>query len=394
MILEENSGSSAEMGNGMIDLQVTREKIDRVDRQIVELFQERMELAKDVAEYKLEVGKPVFDKEREQEKLAVLGSMAGNEFNRRSIRELFAQIMSLSRKFQYGMLPKTVRMEAFACLEKIPVGKDTKVVYFGVPGTHTHQAMEEFFGHDVDACNALTFREVMEMVQNGDVDYGILPIENSSTGGITDNYDLLMEYDNYIVGEHYLKINQALLGLPGAKLSDIKKVYSHPQGLMQCSTFFEEHPEIGQEEYASTAGAAMKIAQDQDITQAAIAGVKAAECYGLEVLNPALNRESGNSTRFLVISRKPMYSHDANKVSICFEIPHESGTLVDILSHFKFNGLNMTKIESRPIPGRTWEYRFIIEFEGNLNDPGVKNALNGIFEEAVTVKILGNFVTQ
>ena len=149
-----------------------------------------------------------------------------------------------------------------------------------------------------------------------------------------------------------------------------------------------------QEEYASTAAAAMKIAQDQDMTQAAIAGVKAAECYGLEVLNPALNRESGNSTRFIVISRKPMYFYDSNKVSICFEIPHESGTLVDILSHFKFNGLNMTKIESRPIPGKTWEYRFVIEFEGNLNDPGVKNALNGIFEEAATVKILGNFVTQ
>lgn len=378
----------------MVDLQVTREKIDNVDKQIVALFQERMELARDVAEYKLNVGKPVFDKERERNKLKKLSSMAENEFNQRSIQELFAMIMSLSRKFQYGMLSETEAIERFQCLDILPIEKTTRVVYFGVPGTHTHQAMGEFFGDKVQVRNALTFKEIMELVQQGGIDYGILPIENSSTGGITDSYDLLMEYDNYIVGEHYLKINQALLGLPGAKIENLSKIYSHPQGLLQCSTFFEEHPKIQQEKYDSTAAAAKKIAEDGDITHAAIAGIKAAECYGLEVLNPVLNKEEANSTRFIVISKKPIYVKDSNKVSICFEIPHESGTLADILSHFKFNGLNMTKIESRPIPGRTWEYRFVIEFEGNLNDDGVRNALNGIFEEAVKVKILGNFVTQ
>ncbi len=382
------------MRNNMVDLQVTREKIDNVDKQIVALFQERMELARDVAEYKLNVGKPVFDKERERNKLKKLSSMAENEFNQRSIQELFAMIMSLSRKFQYGMLSETEAIERFQCLDKLPIEETTGVVYFGVPGTHTHQAMGEFFGDKVQVRNALTFKEIMELVQQGGIDYGILPIENSSTGGITDSYDLLMEYDNYIVGEHYLKINQALLGLPGAKIENLSKIYSHPQGLLQCSTFFEEHPKIQQEKYDSTAAAAKKIAEDGDITHAAIAGIKAAECYGLEVLNPVLNKEEANSTRFIVISKKPIYVKDSNKVSICFEIPHESGTLADILSHFKFNGLNMTKIESRPIPGRTWEYRFVIEFEGNLNDDGVRNALNGIFEEAVKVKILGNFVTQ
>lgn len=382
------------MRNNMVDLQVTREKIDNVDKQIVALFQERMELARDVAEYKLNVGKPVFDKERERNKLKKLSSMAENEFNQRSIQELFAMIMSLSRKFQYGMLSETEAIERFQCLDKLPIEETTGVVYFGVPGTHTHQAIGEFFGDKVQVRNALTFKEIMELVQQGGIDYGILPIENSSTGGITDSYDLLMEYDNYIVGEHYLKINQALLGLPGAKIENLSKIYSHPQGLLQCSTFFEEHPKIQQEKYDSTAAAAKKIAEDGDITHAAIAGIKAAECYGLEVLNPVLNKEEANSTRFIVISKKPIYVKDSNKVSICFEIPHESGTLADILSHFKFNGLNMTKIESRPIPGRTWEYRFVIEFEGNLNDDGVRNALNGIFEEAVKVKILGNFVTQ
>ena len=192
----------------MVDLQVTREKIDNVDKQIVALFQERMELARDVAEYKLNVGKPVFDKERERNKLKKLSSMAENEFNQRSIQELFAMIMSLSRKFQYGMLSETEAIERFQCLDILPIEKTTRVVYFGVPGTHTHQAMGEFFGDKVQVRNALTFKEIMELVQQGGIDYGILPIENSSTGGITDSYDLLMEYDNYIVGEHYLKINQ------------------------------------------------------------------------------------------------------------------------------------------------------------------------------------------
>jgi len=378
----------------MKDLQEIREQIDQVDEGIVELFQRRMELARDVAEYKIAMGKPVFDKKREQEKLDTLGAMGKSEFSNRGIRELFAQIMSLSRKFQYGLMQGDVPVSEFVCKKKLEWDNTTKVVYFGTQGSHTHQAMAEFFGDGVRAKSASTFREIMEVVNSGRVDYGILPIENSSTGGITDNYDLLMEYDNYIVGEHYLKINQALLGLPGAKIENLTKIYSHPQGLMQCSTFFDKYPQIRQQEYDSTAAAAVKVAKDKDITHAAIAGVKAAEYYGLEVLEPVLNRESSNSTRFIVISRNPVYVEDANKISICFEIPHESGTLADILGHFKFNGLNMTKIESRPIPGRTWEYRFIIECEGNLNDAGVQNALTGIKAEAVKVKILGNFVTQ
>ena len=144
----------------------------------------------------------------------------------------------------------------------------------------------------------------------------------------------------------------------------------------------------------NNAFAARKVAQEGDRTQAAIASAYAGETYGLEILHKGINQEENNSTRFIIVTNQKIFRKDASKVSICFEIPHESGTLVDILSHFKFNGLNMTKIESRPIPGKTWEYRFVIEFEGNLNDPGVKNALNGIFEEAATVKILGNFVTQ
>jgi len=378
----------------MMDLTETRKSIDKVDRQIVELFEERMKLTEDVAAYKIAMGKPVFDKEREESKLQVLGAMGENEFNKRSIQELFAQIMSLSRKFQYGLLQEDAPITEFSCLDGFCWDESTKVVYFGVQGTHTHQAMEDVFGNHVQAKNALTFREVMEMVSCGEADYGILPIENSSTGGITDNYDLLMEYDNYIVGEHYLPIQQALLGLPGAKIEDLKKIYSHPQGLMQCSDFFEAHPEIEKEEYGSTAGAAAKVAADRDITHGAIAGVKAAQCYGLEVLEPSLNREERNATRFIVISKRAVYVKDANKVSVCCEIPHRSGTLADILGHFKFNGLNMTKIESRPIPGKTWEYRFVIEFEGNLNDAGVRNALTGIKEEAAKVKILGNFVTK
>jgi chorismate mutase/prephenate dehydratase len=267
------------------------------------------------------------------------------------------------------------------------------VVFFGAKGTYTEQAMEEYFGKEIDNFNELTFKGVMQAVKDGKADYGVLPIENSSTGGITDIYDLLVDYDNYIVGEHVVKIHNVLLGLKGSKIEELKKVYSHPQPLMQCAQFLEEHNYIQKIDYLSTAASAEKVLKDQDPSQAAIASRRTAEYYGLEVLADNINFDDTNSTRFIIISNKKMYLEKANKVSICFELPHESGTLFNMLSHFIYNNLSMTKIESRPILGKKWEYRFFVDFEGNLSDPGVKNAINGIQEEAVSLMILGNYPT-
>ena len=376
----------------MKDLLEIRDEIDVIDKQMVALFEARMALTQNVAEFKSKTGKPVLDKERENSKLETLQSFVQSEYNKYPVKELFTQIMSMSRKYQYSLIKSYSSDLTFEQIESLPFTEDSKVVFFGEPGSYSEQAMFEYFGEKpFQSFPSETFKEVMEMVHSGKADYGVLPIENSSTGGIQDIYDLLLHYDNYIVGEHVVKIDHSLVGLSGATIEGLKKVYSHPQGIMQCSTFFEEHPQIEPIKYLSTAAGAKKVLEDNDITQGAIASPRAASVYGLSVLKEKLNYESSNSTRFIIIANKKMYLENANKVSICFELPHESGTLYNMLSHFIYNNLNMTKIESRPILGRPWEYRFYVDFEGNLTDAGVKNAINGIKEEAVNLKVLGNF---
>ncbi len=376
----------------MIDLAESRESIDRIDKQIVELFEERMKVAGDVAEYKRNTGKKVFDPERELQKLETLGAMATTGFNERAIQELFSQIMSISRKYQYSLL--TEQNEKFEELTELPKTADTKVCFFGAPGSYSEQAMIDCFGTEVTGFPAATFKEVMAAVQNGSAEFGVLPIENTTTGGITDSYDLLMEYDNYLVGEHVVKIEHALLGVPGAKIEDIHKVYSHSQGLSQCKRFFDEHPDIRPAVSGSTSESAKKVMEAGDVSLAAIASRRAAAIYGLEILAECLNTENVNSTRFIIVTNRKKYLPDANKISICFELPHESGSLYKMLSHIMYNNLNMTKIESRPIPGRSFEYRFFVDFEGNITDAAVRNTLNGIREEASRLKILGNIATE
>ena len=378
----------------MVDLLKSREDIDRIDKQIISLLEERMEIAKNVAEYKISVGKKVYDKQREDEKLETLGSLASNEFNKHAAQELFTQIMSISRKLQYTLVKSESVSKSFEAVEELPITVDTKVVFFGEEGTYTQQCMEDYFGTQIDSFNELTFRKVMEAVKDGRADYGVLPIENSSTGGISDIYDLLIEYNNYIVGEHVVKIQNALLGLEDATIENLKTVYSHPQPLMQCAKFLEQHDYIEKKEYLSTAASAKKVMEDGDVTQAAIGSKKAAQCYGLKILKDSINFNDANCTRFIIIASRKIFLKDANKVSISFELPHKSGTLYNMLSHFIFNNLNMVKIESRPINGKNFEYRFFVDVEGNLRDAGVINALRGIKEEASSVRVLGNIKTE
>ena len=231
----------------------------------------------------------------------------------------------------------------------------------------------------------------METVANGEALYGVVPIENTSTGSIADIYDLMVDHDVTIVAEHVIKVDQALLGLPGASIDDLKVVYSHPQGLMQCAGFLEAHRGWESISTKNTAMAAKKIKEDAKKNQAAIASRLTADIYGLKLLKESVQDNPNNSTRFIIVSSKKMYVRDAKKISICFEIPHESGSLYHALSHFIYNNLNMDHIESRPIQDRNWEYRFFIDFVGNLEDCAVKNALRGLKEETVKLKILGNY---
>ena len=179
--------------------------------------------------------------------------------------------------------------------------------------------------------------------------------------------------------------------MPGAKLEDITTVYSHPQSLMQSARFLAEHSDIKQISMKNNAFAAKKVADEKDKSQAAIASAGAAKVYGLEVIKEGINQADSNSTRFIIVTNQKVFLKDAKKISLCMEIPHEAGALYHIMSHFIYNNLNMTKIESRPIEDRNWEYRFFIDFDGNLGDSAVQNALRGLREEAKMLRILGNY---
>lgn len=375
-----------------MSLQGIREQLDVIDEQILELYEKRMKLCEEVGLDKVKTGKKVYDKERESAKLSVLGSKASNEFNRKGIKELFEQIMSMSRKLQYQILGAhgVFGKSSFIELDSLQ-SENARLVFQGVEGAYSQAALYKYFGEQSNVFHVETFRDAMEAIEEGSADFAVLPIENSSAGAVSQVYDLLVEFENYIVGEVIIPIRHALAGLQGTKMEEIQHVYSHPQGLMQSAKFLEEHRSWQQISVANTAVAAQKVVEEQMHTEAAICSEYAAELYGLEILQHEINYNDNNSTRFIVVTNQKVFLKGANKISICFEIPHESGSLYHILSHFIYNDLNMTKIESRPIEGRTWEYRFFIDFEGNMADASVKNAIRGLREEARNLKILGNY---
>lgn len=379
-------------GEDMRDLTEIRAEIDSVDTALVELYEKRMRLAEQVAEYKIGTGKQVFDKNREIEKIEKVTSLVTDEFLKNGVTELLEQIMSASRKRQYQLLTEhgVVPQMEFQMVDKLPVTK-ARIVYQGEEGANSQQAMKEYFGGTADGMHVETWRDAMEIIARGDADYAVLPIENSSAGSVSENYDLLMEYDNVIVGEQIIKIDHCLLGLPESALSDITRVYSHPQALMQCSRYLQEHREWEKQSVKNTAVAAKWVREHGKMNEAAIASKPNAKIYGLKVLKEEFQNNVNNSTRFVIVAGKKIFAEHAKKISICFEIPHESGTLYHALSHFIYNNLNMNKIESRPIQKTNWEYRFFLDIEGNLNDSAVKNALRGLTEETAKLKILGNY---
>ena len=375
-----------------MSLENIRKKLDVIDEQIVKLYEERMQLCEEVGIDKVKTGKKVYDKQRENEKLAVLTSKASNEFNRRGIKELFEQIMSMSRKRQYQILGNhgVFGRTSFIELDTLQ-SENARLVFQGMEGAYSQAALQQFFGDNKNVFHVDTFRDAMEAIEEGSADFAVLPIENSSAGAVSQVYDLLVEFENYIVGEVVIPIRHTLAGIAGTKMDEIERVYSHPQGLMQSARFLDEHGAWQQISVANTAMAAKKVLEDGRRNQAAICSEYAAEIYGLEILQREINSSEKNSTRFIIVTNQKVFLKDAKKISICFEIAHESGSLYHLLSHFIYNNLNMTKIESRPIEDRPWEYRFFIDFEGNMSDGAVKNAIRGLREEARNLKILGNY---
>ena len=374
------------------DLTELRSRIDQIDREIVRLYEERMQVTDEVGEFKIRTGRKVYDKDRERAKIETVRGLAHSDFTRKGVAELFSQLMSMSRKRQFAMLEKAGLPGRTPFIEIDDLDRENiRVVFQGEEGAYSHAAMAAYFGEEVNSFHVPKFRDAMEAIAEGSADYAVLPIENSTAGIVTDNFDLLVDFENYIVAEQIVPVEHVLMAVPGTKIENIRRVISHPQALSQCENLFQEHREWEPVAYGNTALAAKKVAKEEKTDQAAIGSAFAARRFGLEVLLDHVNDQEANATRFMIVTNQRVFVKNAGKISICFELPHTSGTLYNVLSNFIFNDVNMTHIESRPIPGRSWEYRFFIDFEGNLNDAGVRNALRGIREEAINMKILGNY---
>ena len=302
-----------------MDLSELRDTLDGIDRQIVELFERRMDVCSQVAGYKIETGKRVFDKEREQQKLKAVSELTHNEFNAHGIRDLFEQIMSMSRKLQYQKITEHNGGGRISFIEmgEIDCGK-CRVVFQGAEGAYSQAAMMEYFGETVDSFNVNTFRDAMLAIDEGSADFAVLPIENSSAGIVSEIYDLLVEFENYIVGEQIIRIEHCLMAAPGTKIEDIRTVYSHAQSLMQSSHYLLE---MGWQQISmkNNAFAAKKVAEDRDQTQAAIAGETAAKIYGLDILKRGVNDLKDNSTRFIIVTNQKVYAKEAAKISLFWD---------------------------------------------------------------------------
>ena len=376
----------------METLEELRVRLDEIDDQIVNLYEQRMEICAHVGEYKIQTGKKVLDRQREKEKLENVAGKASNPFNKKGVTELYEQLMSMSRKLQYEQLVKAGALGRLPFIQVDSLDADqARVVFPGTEGAYSEAAMKRYFGENCNSFYVRTFREAMEAIEDGAADFAVLPIENSTAGAVDEMYDLLVEFENYIVGETVIPIRHTLSGLPGASLKDVKTVYSKGVALMQTSRFLDSHSNWQRINVANTAIAAEKVLKDEDKSQAAVWSAYAAKIHGLTVLADNINDNEHNSTRFIVVTNQKIFLKHASKISICLEVSHESGSLYRVLSHFIYNDLNMTKIESRPIEGRDWEYRFFIDFEGNMADGAVKNAIRGLREECRNLRILGNY---
>ena len=379
----------------MDELKILRNEIDQIDRQMVELFRRRMDVTRRVGEYKAAHGIPVLDQVREREVLQNKGELAGEEL-RSSVIILYQTIMALSRRQQRDMLgeradnPGLLRYLDARRSVRQPVD-DPRVVYQGVPGAYSEQACINFFGSGVESEGLEQFEDCFKAVKEGRADYAVVPIENSSTGAIRQIYDLLTQYECSLVGETTVKVEHCLMAPKGASLDTITHVYSHEQGLFQCEQYLNTHPSWNRVPQADTAGSAQMVAASGDITRAAICSERAAELYGLEILAHAINHNTHNTTRFVVVSPAMELREGADKISTVFVLPHEAGSLHEILTIFAVRGLNMVKLESRPMPEHSWEYMFFLEFNGHLDEDVTADVLHELAQTTGDFRVLGNF---
>lgn len=269
----------------------------------------------------------------------------------------------------------------------------SKIGYQGVKGCFGEEAAMTYFYHKGYLFTPYpTFEEVFKAIQSKKVDYGVVPIENSSAGEVVEVYDLIKKYNLSIIGEQILKIEHHLLAVKGTQLDDITEVYSHPQALAQSGVFLKQHVNMQERACLNTGIACQMIANLQDKTKAAIGSKRAAKTYDLEVLEENIHFNPKNCTRFIILGREMSIHAKCDKISVVFTTEHKSGALYHILGYFAKNGLNLLKIHSRPSQEKTWHYFFFVDIEGNLQDTLVQEAFAKVKQESKYFEILGNYI--
>ncbi len=267
-----------------------------------------------------------------------------------------------------------------------------RIAYQGEPGAFSEAASRQLAG-DAELSPCKSFEDVFAAVNAGSVDYGVLPIENSIGGSIHRNFDLLLEHTLPIVGELEVPVVHHLLALPGRTLAQMKRIYSHPQALAQCDRFLRTLSGVEITATYDTAGSAKMIAEERLDDAAAIASARAAEVFGLVPLKSAIQDYDNNTTRFLVVGHRPFHAAPPDKTSIVFTLANEPGALFKALSVFALRGIDLTKLESRPIPGRKWEYLFYVDLAAARDDLPCTRAIAHLEEFAPMVRVLGSYVS-
>lgn len=345
-----------------------RKEIDGIDAQLVALIAARLRLAREIGQAKKDNARQVIDSARETEVLTRVRELARQDGLDEGIAEtVFRCLIRLSRSVQ-----------------------GARVVFQGEHGSYSQQAALGFFGPDTCTIPCVNLPLVFEAVSSGEADYGVVPVENSLEGIISETYDLLLESELKVAGEAEVRVAHCLVANPGTTLDAIKRVYSHPQALGQCQAFLR-HMNWEIIPAYDTAGS-VKMIKDKKLTDgAAIASAEAARIYDMSVLNYALEDNPHNCTRFFILAKEDVPPTGNDKTSLVFSVNHEPGALHNLLGEFAGYGLNLTKIESRPTRRMPWEYNFYLDFEGHRRDDRVQEALAALAPYAIFIKVLGSY---
>ena len=374
-----------------MELENLRGKISEIDEKMVALFVERMKVAADIADAKAESNLPVQDLKREKAVLQHVMDQAGEEFELYA-NTLYHTLFDVSKSYQAGILTKETELSQAIkdsiAEPKMEFPRKAVVACQGVEGSYAGKACDRLFLLP-NTMYFNSFESVFNAVEKGFCQYGVLPIENSSAGSVTEVYDLMVRHKFYIVKSMKLHINHALLAKKGTKLSEIKEVVSHEQALQQCSEFLKAHPELKVTVSENTAAAAKYVAESDRDDVAALSSPDCAKLYGLEILKDDVQNNENNYTRFICIAKDMEIYAGSNRISLMLNLEHRPGALHEMIGKLACRGVNLTKLESRPIPGKDFEFRFYFDLEGSVFSPEVLLVLKEIELAAEKMSFLG-----